>query len=180
MMTDTQARTLREAHNAYIKQMARMPVAKLAAFYAADLADQGRQIVFGGPRTRDELMRALGELHYPAAKLNEAVHVTGHDTHGYTACNFCHDDDGTHNGSLCECDRHVETDCTVCGRMAAFHFSTTYHRGGDQRPTLRDHGMLGHEYQGVMRCRETDACMCPDCRGRFDDTSDHYPSTEGV
>ena len=145
-MNETEARTLREAHNAYVKRLSRQSRLALAVIYRDDLADQGRALVSGGPLTRDELISALCELHYPAAKLNEAGHVLYHDSHGYTACELCHDSDGTHDGHLCECNRWPETACLVCGRSAAFHYSSTYR--GDQRPTLTPHDRLGHFYQG--------------------------------
>jgi hypothetical protein len=150
-MNETQARTLREAHDAYVKRLSRRTLPALHGDYRNELAANGRQLLMGGPVTRDELISALAELRYPAAKLNEASHVIGHQARGWSACNFCHDDDGTHSGSLCECDRWAETACTVCGRMAAYHFSTTYTHGGTARPTLTDHGRLGHAYQGRIR-----------------------------
>jgi hypothetical protein len=150
-MNLTEARTLREAHNAYVKRLARMTRGALAILEAIEMREHDQTHLLGGPVTRDELIAALVELRYPAAKRNEAIHVIGHDSHGFTACNFCHDDDGTHAGSLCECDRWPETACTVCGRMAAFHFSTTYTRGSSERPTLTAHTLLGHTYQGRIQ-----------------------------
>lgn len=157
-MNLTEARVLREAHNAYVKRISRMTRAQLRDAERADLADRGIVREYGGPVTRDELISALCELHYPAAKLNEAIHVIGHDTRDWPACNFCHDDDGLHAGHLCECDRWAETACTVCGRRAAFHFSTTHMRA--ERPILTDHGMQGHLYQGRLMRFRLDGCTC--------------------
>jgi hypothetical protein len=144
-MNETEARTLREAHNAYVKRLSRMSRYNLEHAYRADLADRGRQVISGGPVSKDDLIAALCDLHYPVAKLNEATHTLYH-TPGATnsACELCHDDDGLHAGYLCECSRHRETDCASCGQMMAFHFSTTYTPG--DRPVLTEHGHLGHAY----------------------------------
>jgi hypothetical protein len=150
-MNETEARTLREGHNAYVKRLSHMSRAALAELELQELRDRGIVRMMGGPVTRDEFIWSLCELRYPSTALNEAAHVIGHQARGWSACNFCHDDDGTHNGHLCECDRHTETDCTACGKMAAFHFSVTF---GDcargERPILTDHRRLGHAYQGRM------------------------------
>lgn len=151
-MNETEARMLREARRIYIRRIDTKSRAWLAEAYRADLADQGRQILFGGPSTRNELIAALVELHYPDAKMYEAIHITGHTARGFTACEHCHDDDGTHAGHLCDCERHADTDCTAPGCQhprAAFHFSTT-HMGPGRRPILHPHESLGHVYQGPL------------------------------
>jgi hypothetical protein len=146
-MNETEARTLRAAADAYVRRMNAKSRAVLAQTYRDDMAELGRVTVFGGPVTRDELLSALVELHYPAAKQNEAIHVIGHQARGWSACNHCHDDDGTHDGHLCQCDRADETACTTCDQQAQFHFSTINTTG---RPILLDHGHLGHPYTGTF------------------------------
>jgi hypothetical protein len=145
-MTKDQATALRAAHNHEVKHLTRMTRHELAAIEI----QEGPAHLLGGPVTKDQLIAAIIERRYPIARQNEAAHVIGHHSYKWTACNWCHDDDGTHAGHLCECDRHTETDCTTCGRMAAFHFSATY-TDGLGRPVLTDHGNMGHPYAGAMQ-----------------------------
>ena len=77
-MNETQARTLREAHDGYVKSVNRKPKAQLAIMYRAELADRGTQLLYGGPASKDELINALVELRYPLAKMNESIHVLYH------------------------------------------------------------------------------------------------------
>ena len=89
-MNELQARTFREAHDGYVRSIYRKPKATLAAMYRDELADQGKQILFGGPGSKDELISALTELRYPLAKLNESIHVLYHDSEVVNeACEFC-------------------------------------------------------------------------------------------
>jgi hypothetical protein len=145
-MTKGQAHALRAAHASEARALTRMTRHELAVIERCDLAARDIERIMGGPASKDELIGAILEMRYPAARQNEAVHVLGHDSRGWSACNFCHDGDGTHDGHLCECDRRAETDCQVCGKMAAFHFSSTSQPSG--RPVLTDHGHMGHAYVG--------------------------------
>jgi hypothetical protein len=77
-MNETQARTIREAHDSYVKSIYRKPRATLAHMYRQELADQGIRLVYGGPASKDELISALVELRYPLASMNESVHVLYH------------------------------------------------------------------------------------------------------
>lgn len=89
-MNELQARIFREAHDSYVKSIYRKPKATLAAMYRDELADRGRQILFGGPTGKDELISALTELRYPLAKLNEAIHVLYHTPEVVNeACEYC-------------------------------------------------------------------------------------------
>lgn len=87
-MTLTEAQTFRAAWNAYVKRITRMSKVKLAALYAADMRERNMFSLYGGPRSKDELVGALTELHYPHEKLNEAIHVTGHDVI-WPDCQYC-------------------------------------------------------------------------------------------
>lgn len=78
-MNQTEARTLREGHNAYVKRLDRMTKAALAVEYRREMTEQGMTSLFGGPVSKEELIRALCELRYPIAKLNESIHVIAHD-----------------------------------------------------------------------------------------------------
>jgi len=92
-MTETEARTFREAASGYVNRLNRMTKAALDRELRADLADSGdRVIIFGGPRTKDEYISRLMELHYPNHKHNETTHVLYHPTpeQGSSACDWCH------------------------------------------------------------------------------------------
>jgi hypothetical protein len=101
-----QARTLREACDAYVKFVYSKPKSRLAVLYATEQADRGRVTVFGGPSTRDEFARELIELRYPAAKMNETIHVLYHQDFASDACAYC--------------DPHP---CPVCGAIDACTFT---------------------------------------------------------
>lgn len=87
-MNQTEARTLREGHNAYVKRLDRMTRAALASEYRREMAEHGMQSLFGGPVSKEEFIRALCELRYPIVKLNEAIHVIAHDV-TWPDCPFC-------------------------------------------------------------------------------------------
>jgi hypothetical protein len=79
-MTETEARMFREAWNAAVKRYHRMTKAQLATEYRAALADQGTVSLYGGPRSKDELERALLDARgYTTAKLNETTHILYHE-----------------------------------------------------------------------------------------------------
>jgi hypothetical protein len=89
-MNETQARTIREAHDGYVKSIYRKPAAQLAAMYRQELAARGYDILVGGPVGRDELISALVLLRYPLASMNESVHVLYHrDGITNDACEQC-------------------------------------------------------------------------------------------
>jgi hypothetical protein len=90
LMNETQARTIREAHDGYVQSIYRKPKTTLANMYRQELADRGTYSLFGGPASKDELISALVELRYPLASMNESVHVLYH-VDGITndACEHC-------------------------------------------------------------------------------------------
>jgi hypothetical protein len=77
-MNETQARTIREAHDSYVKSIYRKTKNQLTIMYAEELADRGMYLAYGGPASKDELVSALTELRYPLASMNESVHVLYH------------------------------------------------------------------------------------------------------
>jgi hypothetical protein len=89
-MNETQARIIREAHDGYVQSIYRKPRTTLAHMYRQELADRGREILYGGPASKDELISALTELRYPLASMNESVHVLYHrDGITNDACEQC-------------------------------------------------------------------------------------------
>jgi hypothetical protein len=89
-MNETQARTIREAHDGYVTSIYRKPKATLATMYRQELADRGMYSLFGGPMSKDEFISALVELRYPLASMNESVHVLYHrDGITNDACEHC-------------------------------------------------------------------------------------------
>jgi hypothetical protein len=95
LYTEDQALMFRAACGAFARRMSRKTRSALAAEYRADLAALDRQILSGGPRSKDELVSALVELHYPAATLNMTSHVLYHDGGGWSACAWCGGQDAT-------------------------------------------------------------------------------------
>ena len=89
-MSELQARTIREARDGYVQSLSRKTKAALAALHREELAALGREILFGGPASKTELITALVELRYPLAKLNEAIHVLYHSAEfPNDACEHC-------------------------------------------------------------------------------------------
>jgi hypothetical protein len=89
-VNETQARTIREAHDGYVKSLFRESKTNLAVMYRRELSDRGQMLLFGGPASKDEFISALVELRYPLASMNESVHVLYH-VDGITndACEQC-------------------------------------------------------------------------------------------
>jgi hypothetical protein len=77
-MNETQARTIREAHDGYVKSIYRKHLTTLAHMYRQELTARGMYLAYGGPASKDELISALVELRYPLASMNESVHVLYH------------------------------------------------------------------------------------------------------
>ena len=88
-MTETEARTLREAASAAVRRYSRMTRAQLRAENTAAQEAAGIQHLHGGPVTKDELVADTLELRgYGVARLNEATHVVGHDV-VWPDCRWC-------------------------------------------------------------------------------------------
>jgi hypothetical protein len=120
IMTETEARTFREASNAYIKRLDRMSRAALAAEYTAEQEARGRTTVYGGPARREEFMAALAEMRYPIVKFNEAGHVLYHTPAAYnSACVLCH---AWHGDLSCDCGQvSLYAECGDCGHPRYKH-----------------------------------------------------------
>lgn len=116
-MNETQARTFFEARTAYIQRINRSTKAELASIYREDMREQGRQIIFGGPSTKAELINALVELHYPLAKVNEATHVLYHSADfPNEVCAWCDPHPCPTCGAIDVCDYSVGGGPVVNGR----------------------------------------------------------------
>lgn len=100
-MNELEARTLREAHTAYVQRISRVSVGRLRILYREELAEQGRTVLHGGPASKDELVSAIVGLRYPLAKLNESVHVLYHQ-------------EGVVNEICAWCNPHP---CPACGAL---------------------------------------------------------------
>lgn len=74
-MTRDEARALITAHDDCARAVWRMSRARLAALYRAELAKHGRELLYGGPVSRDELTNAIVDLRYPLDRMNEARQV---------------------------------------------------------------------------------------------------------
>jgi len=60
-VNETQARTIREAHDGYVKSIYRKPKAALAQMYRSELADRGQYILFGGLYHQDGITNDVCE-----------------------------------------------------------------------------------------------------------------------
>lgn len=115
-MNETQARTFFEARSGYTQRISRNTKAALATLYSVDQAERGVTTVFGGPATKQELISALVELHYPLAKMNEASHVLYHGEYANDACAYCNPDPCPVCGALEACEYTVGGSAVVNGR----------------------------------------------------------------
>jgi hypothetical protein len=100
LMTETEARNFRTDHDAYVRTLSRQTKSHLASMYRQQLAAHGRELLYGGPASKDELISAISNLNYPIERLNESIHVLYHqDSDGSSACEWCH----PHSGGTCDC-----------------------------------------------------------------------------
>jgi len=106
LMTETEARTFREAANGYVTRINRMTVRQLSALLREDLAALGRVTLVGGPVRKDEFISALMELHYPSHKHNETTHVLYHHEAPSEVCEWC-----TGPQRCGNCDATATEDC---------------------------------------------------------------------
>jgi hypothetical protein len=62
----------------------------LVAFYRQLLAADQIEILWGGPRTKDELISAILELRFPRSQVDEMTHVLYHQPGDvWSACGHC-------------------------------------------------------------------------------------------
>lgn len=88
------AHALQAARDSDVRALSRMTRHELAALERSELAAIGREHIFGGPVTKDELLSAIVNMRYPIARQNEAIHVLHHDPQPgqvgtWSACKFC-------------------------------------------------------------------------------------------
>jgi hypothetical protein len=74
-MTKDEARTLIKDHDAYVRVISRKTKTDLAALYRRELARRGRELLYGGPGSKDEFISAIVDLEYPLGLMNEARQV---------------------------------------------------------------------------------------------------------
>ena len=141
-MNEIQARMFREAHDAYVKRISRMTRAQLFELERADQAEHGVEHIFGGPHSKDELIRSLVELHYPAGQMNEAGHVLWHADAPHSACQMCHPRHGDLN---CDCGLVSLHALCVCGHPRHKHW-----RDGSEQGAGCDDTAIG---DAPVRCR---------------------------
>lgn len=100
MMTEAEARNFRIGHDALVRKLSRMSRGELARLELAELRKAGRERLFGGPHSKDELIRAITSYSFPLEQLNESIHVLYHRGGiGSSACKDCH----PHAGGACDC-----------------------------------------------------------------------------
>jgi hypothetical protein len=89
-MTRDEAAALRAAEGAEVRLLSRKSRHELAAIEASEGAARGLTHLFGGPSSKDALIRAILEFRYPQARQNEAAHVLGHNPgERWSACEWC-------------------------------------------------------------------------------------------
>lgn len=91
MFTTDQAQSFQLSYQSEVRFLNRMTAKKLNVVYGRTLREQGKEILFGGPSGKDELIAAILELHGMGIdKLNEAIHVQYHTADmPNEACKFC-------------------------------------------------------------------------------------------
>lgn len=119
-MNETQARTLIEARSGYTQTISRKTANVLRIMFREDQAERGMQTLFGGPVTKQELISALVELHYPLTKLNEATHVLYHSAEfPNEACPWCDPHPCPQCGAIDTCTYTVGGSSVINGRHSA-------------------------------------------------------------
>jgi hypothetical protein len=91
MFTKTQAEEFNLSYGTEVRFLSRMTAKNLNVVYGRTLREMGREVLFGGPSGKDELISAILELHGMGIdKLNEASHVLYHsEDMPNEACKFC-------------------------------------------------------------------------------------------
>lgn len=108
------ATAYRAAYNDRMSALYRLTKPKLRSIDRAHMAAQGVERIYGGPATREELIRAILDDEYPVSLLNESSHVIWHQPgESWSACRWCH----PHDGGTCECELR-DPDCDICQTTA--------------------------------------------------------------
>lgn len=99
-MTREQADRIFTEHGQALREIAATRKGELESMYRDELDARGMRLLAGGPRTKDELIRAILDFRYPRAQLDEVTHLIYHqDSDGWSACEHCH----PHGGGRCDC-----------------------------------------------------------------------------
>jgi len=89
-MTRDEAAALRAAAGADVSALARKTRHELVVIERSEAAAHNIEHLFGGPSTKDELIRAICEFRYPTDRQNEATHVLHHNPgERWSACEWC-------------------------------------------------------------------------------------------
>lgn len=101
-MTRDEATAFRAAHDRTVTELWRKSRTALAALELTELRATGADRVFGGPYSKDELVRAILDLRgYTTSKLNETTHILYHSPGVInSACEWCHP---LHDSADCDC-----------------------------------------------------------------------------
>jgi hypothetical protein len=91
MFTKTQAEEFNLSYGSEVRFLSRMTAKNLNVVFGRTLREMGREVLFGGPSGKDELISAILELHGMGIdKVNEASHVLYHaEDMPNEACKFC-------------------------------------------------------------------------------------------
>lgn len=91
MFTIDQAKEFNVSYQTEVRFLSRMSRAGLNTVYGRTLREMGREVLFGGPSNKDDLVSAILELHGMGIdKINEASHVLYHSADmPNEACKFC-------------------------------------------------------------------------------------------
>lgn len=91
MFTHNEAKRFTQSYQRDVRFYSRKSAANLNIIYARKLREHGKEILFGGPSNRDDLLSAILELDGMGIdRINEASHVLYHDADmPNEACKFC-------------------------------------------------------------------------------------------
>lgn len=90
LMDRDHAQALLAACDADARLLSRKPRYELAAIERGEQAAIGITHVFGGPHSKDELVRSILDIRYPPQRMTEAGHVAHHAPgERWSACPHC-------------------------------------------------------------------------------------------
>jgi hypothetical protein len=79
MFTREQAEEFMVSYQSEVAFLSRMTKKNVNVVYGRTLRESGREVLFGGPSSKDDLISAILELHgMSIVTLNEAIHVLYH------------------------------------------------------------------------------------------------------
>lgn len=91
MFTHDEAESFNLSYQSEVRLLSRISAKNLNHVYGRTLREMGREVLFGGPSNKDDLVSAILELHGMGIdKINEASHVLYHSADmPNEACKFC-------------------------------------------------------------------------------------------